>query len=52
VFARWLLSFAGDARPVAPGSLVAEFEQLRRETLALYRESSGSGGAPARAVIS
>ncbi|HKG90471.1 MAG TPA: WYL domain-containing protein [Gemmatimonadaceae bacterium] len=43
VFARWLLSFAGDARPVAPGSLVAEFEQLRRETLALYRTEGTDG---------
>jgi proteasome accessory factor B len=40
-FARWLLSLAGDARPVAPESLVALFAEQARATLALY-------GTPAR----
>lgn len=36
VFARWLLSFGGDARPVSPPSLVDTFRQLAHDTLALY----------------
>jgi len=35
-FARWLLSFAGDALPIAPESLVREFTQLVHETRARY----------------
>jgi predicted DNA-binding transcriptional regulator YafY len=35
-FARWLLAFAGDARPVAPESLVAEYETLLQRTRAIY----------------
>jgi proteasome accessory factor B len=35
-FARWLLSFAGDAVPVSPDALVAAYRRLARETLALY----------------
>jgi predicted DNA-binding transcriptional regulator YafY len=36
VFARWLLSFAGDAVPLAPAGLVASYRALVRETLAIY----------------
>jgi len=36
-FVRWLLAFAGDARPVAPADVVAEFDAQLRATLALYR---------------
>jgi predicted DNA-binding transcriptional regulator YafY len=35
-FARWLLSFAGDAVPVAPDSLVREYRDLVQHTRALY----------------
>lgn len=35
-FARWLLSFAGDARPVAPPSLVDEYAALVERTRAVY----------------
>jgi len=35
-FARWLLAFAGEARPVAPESLVAEYEALVKRTRAVY----------------
>jgi predicted DNA-binding transcriptional regulator YafY len=44
-FARWLLSFSGDARPVSPPALIAEYEVLRRRTLALYED--GAPDAPA-----
>jgi proteasome accessory factor C len=37
-FARWLLSFAGDVVPLAPADLVAEYAELVRRTLALYRQ--------------
>jgi proteasome accessory factor B len=40
-FARWLLSFGGDVRPVEPEALRTEFERVTRETLARY------AGAPA-----
>ena len=36
VFARWLLSFAGDARPLSPPALVEAFENTVRQTLARY----------------
>jgi proteasome accessory factor B len=36
-FARWLLSFGGDAVPVVPDELVAEFRDVARRTLAVYR---------------
>ena len=36
VFARWLLSFAGDARPLAPPSLVDQYRALVAETLRRY----------------
>jgi predicted DNA-binding transcriptional regulator YafY len=35
-FLRWLLSFAGDARPLAPASMVESWRQLLRETQAAY----------------
>ena len=38
-FARWLLSFGGEAIPVSPEQLVTEFERQRRETHAVYGES-------------
>ncbi|MBA3672138.1 MAG: WYL domain-containing protein [Gemmatimonadaceae bacterium] len=39
-FARWLLSFAGDAVPVAPPALVAEYRAMAERTRDLY-----AGGA-------
>jgi predicted DNA-binding transcriptional regulator YafY len=38
-FARWLLSFAGEARPVSPPSLVSAYAHAVRETLAVYTEA-------------
>ena len=35
-FARWLFAFAGDARPVAPLALVAEYAGLVERTRAIY----------------
>lgn len=35
-FARWLLAFAGDARPVAPQSLVDEYAALVKRTRDIY----------------
>lgn len=35
-FTRWLLSLAGDARPVEPQEVVDAWRQLAREVLALY----------------
>ena len=43
VFVRWLLSFAGDARPLSPERVVADYEALRRATLALYAGGRGDG---------
>ena len=37
-FARWMLSFAGAARPVSPPEMVEEFRELARATAALYAE--------------
>jgi proteasome accessory factor B len=36
-FARWLLSFGGDARPLSPPELVELYGKSARETLSLYR---------------
>ena len=36
VFARWLLSLAGDVRPVAPEAFVHRWQVLARETMARY----------------
>ena len=35
-FARWLLSFGGDARPIEPPDLRAEYERVASATLARY----------------
>ena len=41
-FARWLLTFAGEAKPVAPPALVAEYTELVTQTRKLYaREARG-----------
>lgn len=42
-FARWLLSFGGDARPVAPAELCADYDRVAAATLARY--ATGSTGA-------
>jgi hypothetical protein len=39
-FARWLLTFGGDARPVAPASLVDGWRDLARRTRAVYAGGS------------
>jgi predicted DNA-binding transcriptional regulator YafY len=47
-FARWLLSFGGDARPIDPPELRAEYERVASETLARYtggRSSTGDQGS-------
>jgi len=36
VFARWLLSLAGDLQPVAPEAFVHRWQALARETMARY----------------
>ncbi|MFL5614847.1 MAG: helix-turn-helix transcriptional regulator [Gemmatimonadaceae bacterium] len=40
VFARWLLSFAGDAQPISPPSLVDAFDRIVKQTLAYYEATS------------
>jgi proteasome accessory factor B len=40
VFARWLLSFAGDAIPVEPTEFVDLFRRLVHDTLALYERDA------------
>jgi len=35
-FARWLLSFGGDARPLSPPDLVELYRKGLRDTLSLY----------------
>ncbi|MEO6066560.1 MAG: WYL domain-containing protein [Gemmatimonadales bacterium] len=40
-FVRWLLSFAGAARPIAPVALVEAYRAEVRVTAALYREVAG-----------
>ena len=37
-FARWLLSFGGDMRPLSPPDLVAEYQRQARATHALYAQ--------------
>ena len=39
-FLRWLLSFAGDAEPVAPAEVVADWRRLLAETLAAHRRGA------------
>ncbi len=46
-FARWLLSFGGDAIPVGTGALFDEYHRLVAETLAMYASSDASGGEAA-----
>lgn len=41
-FARWLLSFAGEARPVSPPALVAEYGRMIERTRAGYARTSRS----------
>jgi hypothetical protein len=36
VFLRWVLSFAGDARPVSPPEVVEEWYALLRDTRAAH----------------
>jgi proteasome accessory factor B len=45
-FARWLLSFGGDARPVSPPDLVATYERIVGATLARYEPGSVNGESP------
>ena len=46
VFARWLLSFAGELVPAGPADLVADYRALARRTGELYApERHGLGGA-------
>lgn len=40
VFARWLLSFAGDAVPIAPDELVTEYAAIARATRQVYAASA------------
>jgi len=42
-FARWLLSFGGDARPVAPEGLCADYDRVAAATLARYATGSAEG---------
>jgi predicted DNA-binding transcriptional regulator YafY len=37
-FVRWLLSFAGEARPLAPNELVEQYADLSQRTLAVYAD--------------
>jgi len=39
-FARWLLTFAGEAKPVAPEALLTEYERIVQHTRALYAGDS------------
>ncbi|MDQ8155121.1 MAG: WYL domain-containing protein [Gemmatimonadota bacterium] len=39
-FVRWLLSFGGAARPLAPASIVSAWTALARQTAAQYQEAS------------
>ena len=48
-FVRWLLAFAGDARPVAPDAVVADFQAQVRATLARYSDGASSGVPGGRA---
>lgn len=41
-FARWLLSFGGDALPVSPPQVVAAFRELIDSTGALYADAAGA----------
>jgi hypothetical protein len=44
-FTRWLLSLAGEARPVEPQEVVDAWRLLARDVLALYEgDGQGTGG--------
>ena len=45
-FARWLLTFGGDARPVAPAALVRTWTDLARRTRAAYADAALAAAAP------
>lgn len=49
-FVRWLLSFAGEVRPVAPADLVTAFEEMRAATLLLYTHTASSSPTSAGAT--
>lgn len=42
-FVRWLLSFGGEAVPVAPDSLVASYAEQVERTLAIYDDDASGG---------
>lgn len=42
-FVRWLLSFAGAARPVGPKAIVKSWRNMARQTAALYAARSAEG---------
>ena len=44
-FARWLLSFGDDARPVSPESLLADYGALVRSTAGVYADSGPASSA-------
>jgi len=46
-FARWLLSFAGEVAPVAPDTLVHEYQQLVQATFALYARAGDAASTDA-----
>ncbi len=48
-FARWLLSFAGEIAPVAPDTLVQEYQQIVHATYALYATADGATAGEATA---
>jgi predicted DNA-binding transcriptional regulator YafY len=44
MFVRWLLSFAGDLRPLEPLELVEAYDRAIRQTLAVYEERGSARG--------
>jgi predicted DNA-binding transcriptional regulator YafY len=42
-FVRWLLSFAGDVRPISPPDLVTDYRHMAAETLAVYLPDRPTG---------
>ncbi len=42
-FARWLLSFAGDAEPLSPPAVIEAFRAQIDQTLAVYETTEGTG---------
>ena len=51
-FARWLLSFGGDARPIEPPELRTEYERAALETLGRYAGVHSPGNARAEGSTS